>query len=135
MRPQRLPRFNGGHDDTPRELLAVRLKCVEADKGSLSVMSTIDQTYRLDTRSDELVRFTSEDVVVIKNRREDPCKVEFVGDTVPSRVVLRPSRQAQSAYTLRAGETLEFIMGGGETITLTADSWIPQTGRGASVAA
>lgn len=135
MRPARLPRFNDSHDEAPRELLAVRLKCADGDKGSLSVASTIDITFRMDTRTDELMRFTSHDVVVVKNRREDPCKVEFVGDTIPSRVVLRPSRQAQSAYTLRQGETLEFIMGGGESITLTSDAWMPQTGRGASVAA
>lgn len=111
----------------------VRFTCTEGDKGSISIRSTLDKSYRLDHRTDEEISFSDEDIVVIKNHREDPCQVKFQGSRLKEgkRAILRSSRRG--TQTVRQGEELSYIMAGGEVITMMSDEWRAKLGPGQSM--
>lgn len=117
-------------------LLQVRLVCKEADRGSLHVKSTFDKTEKLEHRTDEAISFTDDDLVIIKNCRESPCRIELETVRMPdaSRIVCRPSRS--SAFTLTSKVASEIrckraiALGGGESLVMQSESWKPSAKRG-----
>lgn len=117
-------------------LIQVRLVCKEADRGSLHVKSTFDKTERLEHRTDEAISFTDDDLVIIKNCREAPCKIELETVRLPDagRIVCRPTRS--SAFTLASPVASEIrskhslSLGGGESLVMQSSRWKPSARRG-----
>lgn len=110
----------------------VRLRCTDADRGSLEVKSTFDRTERMEHRTDEAISFTDDDLVIIKNRRESPCTITLETIRVPNSagIVCRPSRQG--SFQLRSREDSEIAtkrtvtLGGGEALTISSSVWRPR---------
>lgn len=121
----------------------VRLRCLEADRGTLTVSSTIDQTHRMEHRTDEDINFSDFDLVAIKNRRGTVCSVLFEAIALPEgrRAVFRPSMQERSAYTIldpalsNIKSKIRIDMKPFETIMLSSSEFRARTGAGASLLA
>lgn len=114
----------------------IRFVCNDSDRKGIHIKSTLDNTYKLDGRTDESISWTDGDLIVIKNCMEQPCEILLESIRLPEgrRAVFRPSRQ--SAFTLvdkEVSETRsekEFKLGPGESCTLTSSAWLPQGGEG-----
>lgn len=117
------------------EMIQVRLKCDDGDRGSLEVKSTFDRTERMEHRTDETVSFTDRDLVIIKNRRESPCEIllETVRLRPGTRLVCRPSRASAFTLTHRQASEIAYSrkirLGGGESLVMQSSSWHPSAAR------
>ncbi len=117
-------------------LLQVRLRCDEGDRGSLEIKSTFDKSERMEHRTDEAISFTHDDLVIIRNRRESPCRIALESIALGSGESLycRPSRQG--AFRLLAREcssvhsTRSIRLGGGESLVIQSSRWRPNLSRG-----
>lgn len=114
----------------------IRLLCSEGDRGSIHVKSNIDSTYQLEHRTDEDICFTDEDVVVIQNKREDPCTLTFEAIRLPDgrRALFRPSRQAHvnivDPEVSPIHKSITLRLGGTESCVLTSSEFVGRTGGG-----
>jgi hypothetical protein len=116
----------------------VRLTCIEGDRGSIQVKSTLDSTYKMEHRTDDDICFTDDDMVVIQNKRESRCNLTLAVIRAPDgrRVVLRPSRQSHivlvdpEVSTVRHQHTLQ--LGGGESCVMTSSEFKGKAGGGAA---
>ena len=119
------------------ELIQMRLKCKDGDRGSLHVKSTFDATEKMEHRTDESISFTDDDLVIIKNCRESPCEITLETIRLPlsSRIVCRPSRAGtftlvhKDVSEVRFSRTL--ALGGGESIVCQSSQWKANRLRGA----
>ncbi len=119
------------------KLNQIRFVCPDSDRKGIHVKSTLDETYKLDGRTDETISFADDDLVVIKNVMDRPVAITLESVKLPDgrRAVVRPSRQAH--FTLldkgvsehRSQRQLQ--LGGGESMTLTSSEWVPQATGGA----
>jgi hypothetical protein len=118
----------------------VRLTCRIGDRRAIHVKSNLDQTYKLEHRTDEDLCFTDQDVVAIQNKRESRCLIVLEVIRAPDgrRILLRPSRSAHIALVdpevSRIRKTTTLVLGGGETCVLTSSEFKGQVGSGAMVA-
>jgi hypothetical protein len=117
----------------------IRLVCTDADRGSIHVKSNIDSTYRMEHRTDEDICFTDSDVVVVQNKRSDPCTVTFEAIRLPEgrRALFRPSRSAHVSLVdpevSSIRKSIKIRLGGGESCVLTSSEFKGQVGGGAAV--
>lgn len=106
---------------------SVRLKCKEGDPGSLVIRSTLAPSVRLDRKTDERIDFTDSDLIVICNKRSDPCKVTLSEYTIKrgngSKLVCQPSRQRTFVLAVDSEQEVDIILGGDETLVLRSDAW------------
>jgi hypothetical protein len=118
-------------------LSKVRLTCGEADRGSLHVKSTCGPTVKLETKTDEDIAFSDQDLVIIKNCRESPCTLKFRALELPEgrQAIFRPSRQAtQKIYDSRVSEVRSeytVTLGGWEALVIVTSEWVAGRGQGA----
>ena len=118
-------------------LSRVRMTCAEADRGSLHVKSTCGPTHKLESKTDEDIAFTDNDLVIIKNCREDPCTLKFKALELPDgrQAIFRPSRQgAQKIFDARVSEVRsEYTvrLGGFEALVIVTSEWVAGRGCGA----
>lgn len=122
--------------ERPIALSKIRLICTEGDRASLHIKSTLDNTYKLDHKTDEDLSFTDDDLIAIKNQRESPCKItlkviELHGGR---RAILSPSRGVAVALLDPSVSQLRsecvLTLGGGETCMLRTSLWQPKVGVG-----
>lgn len=114
----------------------IRFVCNDGDKQGIHIKSTLDETHRLDTRTDESIAWTDDDLVVIQNKLERPVEILLESIRLPEgkRAIFRPSRQAH--FTLVDKELSvtrserSLTLGAGETCTLESSAWRPQGGAG-----
>jgi hypothetical protein len=122
--------------DRPVALSRIRLTCAEGDRGSLHVKSTCGPTQKLDSKTDEDICFTDNDLIVIKNCREDACELKFSALQLPDGryAVFRPSRQAtQTAYDPSVSEVRSSVtvkLGGFESLVIVNSQWVAGRGQG-----
>jgi hypothetical protein len=115
----------------------IRLTCDEGDRGSIHVKSNIDSTYQMEHRTDEDICFTDQDVVVIQNKRQDPCTLHFEAIRLPDgrRALFRPSRSAHVSLVdpevSSIRKSIAIRLGGGESCVLTSSEFKGQMGGGA----
>lgn len=115
----------------------VRLTCTEADRASLHVKSTCGPTHKLESKTDEDIAFTDNDLVIIKNCREDACTLKFRALELPDgrQAIFRPSRQAtEKIFDSRVSEVkCEYTvkLGGWESLVLVTSEWVAGRGQGA----
>ena len=111
----------------------IRLICKEGDRGSLKVLSSLCGSYVMEARTDEKIEFLDDTLVVIKNLRNDRCRIKlkgFKGSRPRSGVIVAPGRQA--TRTLREGlwESLDITLGPEEALTLRSGDWKAPHGAG-----
>lgn len=119
------------------ELSQVRIVCNDTDKKGIHVKSTLDNTYKLDSHTDESISWTDADLIAIKNCLERPCEILFEAIRLPQgrRAIFKPARQ--STYVMLSQEVSStrcdyaLTLGPGETCMLRTDRWTPQGGIGA----
>lgn len=125
------------HPERPVTLSRIRLICTEGDRASLHIKSTLDNTYKLDHKTDEDLAFTDEDLIAIKNQRQSPCKITLKVIELKNgrRALLTPSRG--SAVTLldptvsQLRSECVITLGGGETCMMRTSLWEGKAGQGA----
>jgi hypothetical protein len=115
----------------------VRLICKEGERHSLLIKSNLDATYRMESKTDEDIYFMDESVVVIQNKREEPCAISIEALRLPDgrRAVLRPSRQAHrwivDPEVSQVHNRIDLVLGGTESCVLTSSEFKGRTGGGA----
>lgn len=115
----------------------VRLVCKEGERHSLHIKSNLDATYKMESRTDEDICFTDDAVVVIQNKREDPCAISVEALKLPDgrRAVFRPSRQAHIVLVdpevSQVRNKADIRLAGGESCVLTSSEFKGRTGGGA----
>lgn len=113
------------------------MTCQVCDREALQVKSTCGPTHKLESKTDEDIAFSDNDLVIIKNCREDPCQLKFRALELPDgrRAIFRPSRQAsQTIYDSRVSEVrseLALRLGGGESLVIVTSEWVAGRGLGA----
>lgn len=115
----------------------IRFVCNDSDRRGIHIKSTLDETYRLDGKTDEAIAFTDDDVIVIQNKLERACEILLETIRLPDgrRAIFRPSRGP--SFTLLDKEVSEVraekdcVLGPGESMTLHTDRWEPRAGGGA----
>lgn len=118
------------------ELNQVRFVCNDGDRKGIHVKSTLDNTYKLDSNTDESISFTDADLIVIKNVMDRPVEILLESIRLPQgrRAVFKPSRQA--TFTLSDKQVSatraerELTLSAGESCTLHSSAWLPQGGAG-----
>lgn len=118
-------------------LSRIRFVCNDSDRRGIHVKSTLDNTYRLDGKTDDAIAFTDDDVIVIQNKMEHACEILLETVRLPEgrRAIFRPSRGASFSLLDKEVSELrcerELTLGPGESMTLHTDRWEAQEGRGA----
>jgi hypothetical protein len=129
-------RWNTLNPATPIVLSQIRFVCNDGDRAGIHVKSNVDNTYKLDGRTDESISFTDGDLVVIQNKLERPCEIllEAIKLTDGRRAIVQPSRQATIAMTDKSVSStraeLDLVLGPGESCTIRSSCWSPQGGPG-----
>lgn len=99
-----------------------RIEVLDGQTDAIKLLSTLDPTHSLTRRTDEECVIGKDDLVVLKNLGETPCKVRLTGhehDRECGRTVFRPSRQ--SSFTLWDGKVWELILGPGESCPIRCE--------------
>jgi hypothetical protein len=115
----------------------IRFVCNDSDRKGIHIKSTIDDTYRLDGKTDEAIAFTDDDVIVIQNKLERACEILLETIRLPDgrRAIFHPSRRAHFMLVDKEVSAVrserELLLGPGESMTLVTDRWVPSTARGA----
>lgn len=136
MQNAQFQRF-GGTQNVRFALSRVRMTCATADRGALIVKSTCGPTEKLESKTDEDIAFSDNDLVIIKNVREDALHLKFRALELPDgrRAIFRPSRQgSQTIYDSRISEVrceYTVTLGGGESLVLVTSEWKAGRGQGA----
>ena len=123
------------------ELNQIRLVCNDADRGSLHVKSTFDNTQKMEHRTDESISFPDDHIVIIKNMRESKCiiRLESIRLGEGKYFIIRPSRQpVKKLFTKRESEirsSIAIALGGGESIVIQSSAWRSPQHGGVSVGA
>lgn len=120
----------------PQCLNQIRFVCNDGDKRGIHIKSNLDATHCLDSRTDESISWTDQDVVVIQNKLERACEILLESIRLPEgrRAIFKPSRQASFVLVDKQVSHLrserELILGPGESCVLTSSCWTPQGGTG-----
>lgn len=112
-----------------------RLTVLDGVYEALIIHSSIDRTHRLTGETDEMVLIGRDDLAVLKNYADRPCKLRLKGDSMTAgRTIFRPSRQ--QSFTLYTGREQEVTLGAGESMPIRCEhAQDPKTSaHGASVA-
>jgi hypothetical protein len=117
----------------------IRLICREGDEGSLSIKSTLAQTILLPNRLDENIDFDDQDLVIIKNERQDATKIRLAQFN-PRRGQAQHANLTSSRHENRSGriqaldsggdEVVDWILEGGEALIIKASTWRHPHGLG-----
>jgi len=138
-------------DFTPEDLIQHRLRnrktlmnqirfvCNDSDKKGVHVKSTLNDTEKLDGRTDETISWTDEDLIAIKNCLDRPTEILVESVRLPEgrQAIFSPSRQATFKLTSRdiseVHSCKSLILGPGESCMLRSSQWHPQAGGGAVI--
>ena len=132
-------RFSDGRPGASRRfaLSRVRMTCRDSDRKALQVKSTCGPTVKLESKTDEEIAFSDQDLVIIKNVREDAITLTFRALELPDgrRAIFRPSRQGvRTLYDGRVSAVHSehtFNLGGGESLVIVTSEWVAGRGQGA----
>lgn len=119
----------------------IRLICREGDEGSLSIKSTIGATILLPNRLDENIDFEDQDIVIIKNERQDATKIRLA-QFDPRKGQAQHANLSSSRHDSRSGriqaresggdEVIDWVLEGGEAVIIKANTWRHPHGVGRS---
>lgn len=113
---------------------SLRITCHVGDAKALRIQSTLGKTEFLDSLTDERVQWGRNDLLILKNLRDDPAKIKLKGLVMTDGdTVVRSSRKG--VHLLAENVEIELIIDGGEVLTFRSTLAQDPKGGGQRVAA
>lgn len=115
----------------------IRMVCNDSDRKGIHVKSTLDNTYKLDGKTDESIAWADDDLIAIKNVTERPIEILLESIRLPEGriAILRPSRQGFKKLFSKEVSSVncecDLTLGPGETCMLHSSEWMSRTSGGA----